>query len=707
MIKYSSFIIFYIIVIQNLVAETDLNGTVFHFHNKDPIDNVNVYIDSSSRGTSTDSNGKFTLQIFREDSVLVFEHVGFNKITKKIDQNKSDFSIYLMPKIISFSELDVLGQNETGAFNDFETKNMINDISVKDISFRIYEDIGDILMNEESVLIDETNRGSKTVSIRGARQEEMVFMYDGVPLHNDGRKSLDLSMFNIGGLEAIEVVKGSHEKAFGSSGTINFVPTIIYGNSISLFQRFGTYNTGSYSGAVSVGNQYMSFNVGENKAESRQFYENADNADIFRQSSNTYLNSGFKVFSNMELKLSHLNNESAYTDFYQSDSVASTFKVNTLKIENSNAKYGDFDFYVSDQIIKGNEHISNFETSRFDRQTLTGFQYRKILNNGYLNIAGNRSLIYAEWGTSADDVSLNRERFSFSTTMGLIQKKSHSGFEIKDFILSLSSNNVTDKTGNESELLKNEKWQDNGASFLFSAWDHLDNAIIYLYANLGSNFRIPGIYERYTHALRPSMLNGDSLLLENKRMQEFGLKINSLENQAKPNFCGSMSYFYYSYKNKIKTIQYSASPLQFPINDGDAFISGIELNAEVFTFKRNLGFRSIYSSYDYSDQFSFPMQPLSIIRNNILFESGFFRAKITFKKEGKRVLPTINSIGDIENNYLSEYRSIDIHASYVFNSKNYQASIAIFGQNLNNNAQVLEGISIFDKRVYISLGLEW
>ena len=236
MTKYLSFFIFHIIFIQKVFAELIIIGTVFHYQNKEPIENVNVYADSSI-GASTNNLGEFILQVMQDDSVLIFEHIGFKKVFQKIDHNERNIFVYLKPKIIALSELNVIGQNEKGNFSELETKNMMNNIAVKDVSFRTYEDIGDILMNEESVLVNESSRGEKTISIRGARQEEMVFMYDGVPLHNDGRKALDLSMFDVGGLEEVEVVKGSHERAFGASGTINFVPSIVYGNSFSFFQR--------------------------------------------------------------------------------------------------------------------------------------------------------------------------------------------------------------------------------------------------------------------------------------------------------------------------------------------------------------------------------------------------------------------------------------------------------------------------------------
>jgi hypothetical protein len=35
------------------------------------------------------------------------------------------------------------------------------------------------------------------------------------------------------------------------------------------------------------------------------------------------------------------------------------------------------------------------------------------------------------------------------------------------------------------------------------------------------------------------------------------------------------------------------------------------------------------------------------------------------------------------------------------------ASVAIFGQNLNDDSQTLDGVSIYDKRIYLSMGLEW
>ena len=232
-------------------------------------------------------------------------------------------------------------------------------------------------------------------------------------------------------------------------------------------------------------------------------------------------------------------------------------------------------------------------------------------------------------------------------------------------------------------------------------------ATIYLYANVGNSFRIPSISERYAHVLRPEIFSQDSLMVEYKIMKEVGIKLNSREAGSSPSFSGGMSYFQYGYTNKIKNIQYSGSPLQFPVNHGSAEISGVELNMELLTINELLSLRSIYSFYNYSDQLSFPMQPISISRNSISLNLGLLSAKLALKDEGGRGLTTVNSDGALVNNYLKEHGSVDVNISYKIKFRDFTTSIAIFGQNLNDDSQSLDGSSIYDKRVYLSVGVEW
>ncbi|MBE76604.1 MAG: hypothetical protein CMG41_02575 [Candidatus Marinimicrobia bacterium] len=698
----------FIISLSVLSAQQTLTGLVFDSSTSEALEGANVVSRPSGVGTSTGASGRFALEINQGDSVLVVEHIAFERSVVNIKNLSVEMRIGLSEKIISLSELDVIGETGRGEFSQLETKNMVSDITVSDISIRSYSDIGDVLLNEESVIVSESSTGAKTLSIRGARQEEMIYMYDGVKMQNGGRRSLDLSMFDVGGLETVEVLRGSHENASGSSGTINFVPKLSYGNGVSFYQRFGTYNTGSYYTGLSLGSSLISLDYSAGQSVSRQFYESSESADILRESTNQFISAGYRPGADTEIKLYQIKSGRMYNNHYNADSIGSTLMVNTLKIEHKSERLGQLELYVSEQKTAGEDDISQLKTDRDDGQVITGLSYKLPIESAYIELFLDRSTIAADWGTSLGDIALNRQHLSFSGVFGISQNKTRKGFEIKEFVVNINSNIIEDNGNNKSILLNNRSsWKESGATASVSAWDHLDVATIYLFANIGNNFRVPSINERYAHALRPQVFSQDSLVIEYKIMKEVGAKISSRDSQSSPRFSGSVSYFSYGYTDKIKTIQYSGSPLQFPVNFGSAEISGLELNMEVLTLSDMLSFRSIYSSYNYSDQLSFPMQPIAISRNSVGLNIGALSARVAMKNEGGRVLTTVSSSGRLTDNYLKEHQSLDVNISYKIKFRDLMFSIAIFGQNLNDDSQSLDGVSIYDKRLYLSMGIEW
>ena len=282
------------------LSQRTIEGFVFDGSTSEPIEGVNISVEGIEAGTSTDESGRFSLLIEGSEATLLVKHIAYKSTDFAIKKADNNVMIELTPEVISLTELDVFGDTDRGEFSQLETKNMVTDIKVDNISIRGYSDIGDVLLNEETVLVTESAAGTKKISVRGGRQEEM--MYDGVKMYNGGRQSLDLSMFDVGGLGAIELLRGSHEKASGSSGTVNFVPELSYKTSASFYQRFGTYNTGSYHTGFSLGNSFISLDLGSGEGKSRQFYENADEADILRDNSSRYISVGYKPLPVTELK---------------------------------------------------------------------------------------------------------------------------------------------------------------------------------------------------------------------------------------------------------------------------------------------------------------------------------------------------------------------------------------------------------------------
>ena len=73
----------------------------------------------------------------------------------------------------------------------------------------------------------------KTLSIRGSASNELAIFYDGVRINRMGGPMVDLSVFPTSSFKGIEILKGSHESAMPSSGSINLIPYINYFNKFS------------------------------------------------------------------------------------------------------------------------------------------------------------------------------------------------------------------------------------------------------------------------------------------------------------------------------------------------------------------------------------------------------------------------------------------------------------------------------------------
>ena len=690
------------------LSQRTIEGFVFDSSTGDPIEGVNILVEGVGAGTSTDERGRFSLLIEVPEITLFVKHIAYESTDFAIKKTDSDVRIGLTPEVISLTELDVFGDTDRGEFSQLQTKNMVTDIKVDNISIRGYSDIGDVLLNEEAIFITESNTGTKKISIRGGRQEEMVYMYDGVKMYNGGRQSLDLSMFDLGGLGAIEILRGSRENVSGSSGTVNFVPELSYKTSASFYQRFGTYNTGSYHTGFSLGNSSIALNVGRDSGQSKQFYENADEADIQRDKSSQYISMGYRPVPNTELKYYEVKTGRIYNNYYSGDSIGSELLLYALKIGHDTRSFGEVDFYVSSQRKTGEDAIEGLKTDRDDIHMITGLNYRLPMKNGYIKVFLDRAVTSADWTTSLGDISIERETVSLSGAFGLSHNKKGKGFELKDIIVSINSNIIDENEGSKSNILDPISFiKETGATAGVSAWDHLDNTIIYLFFNIGNSFRVPSISERYAHALRPASFQVDSLVTEYKVMSEAGVKLSSKNNESTPSYFGAISYFSYSYTNKIKNIQYSGTPLHFPMNYGSADISGIDLNLQIFNAKKWLGYKAAYSLYSFSDQLSFPMYPTNIVRHSVLLKFRNLSLRIGQKSEGSRTLVTIGENNFPKNNTIKEYRSFDANISFKMKLNDYLFSFGVFGQNLNDKSQTLDGISIFDKRIFMSIGCEW
>ncbi len=92
-----------------------ITGLVFNDETKEPISYVNIRIAGTSRGTSSNLEGKFTLTVQNSKTKLILTVVGFKRKELEVKDFKNEVKIGLTPEPIQFMEI-VVGTEEDPAY---------------------------------------------------------------------------------------------------------------------------------------------------------------------------------------------------------------------------------------------------------------------------------------------------------------------------------------------------------------------------------------------------------------------------------------------------------------------------------------------------------------------------------------------------------------------------------------------------------------
>ena len=316
--KYLLIILFFSTI---LISKTKpIQGTVFD-EKGDHLFNVNVVSKPSNTGTQSDDKGEFIFEIPIGDRQIILDHIGYEQETLDAILFKNGTSVTLMPKVLELKPLDVTGAGRE-QFSPFETKNSVIILDTEELAVRGFVDIGDALFSEQSIVMNETMNGQKSISVRASAPEEMIYLYDGIRINTLGDPLLDLSIFSASGFSGIELVKGGHEKALSSSGTINFIPKLTYGSSASFTQQFGTYNYGGFDGFGSIGSSLVSLNGGIGEGQFSQIYVDTEKPEITTSHQRQFGHLGIKNGHNLEFRFMGFKNGKQFQNDRTGNSVS-------------------------------------------------------------------------------------------------------------------------------------------------------------------------------------------------------------------------------------------------------------------------------------------------------------------------------------------------------------------------------------------------
>ena len=715
-----------------------IEGTVIDSISHQGISSVNVFLKGTTVGTTTGESGSFKLIIvdLKPQTEVVFQHIAYEVRSISITDLKDLEKVFLSKKSIQLREVQV--EAERRVYNYMQDiTNIISVIPARTFESKGFVDVADILVTDQSTLIDESLSGRKTVSIRGANQDEVLVLYDGIRINNNFDNIFDLSLIDLSGLQQIDIIKGGNVAAFGSFGSsavINFIPKSKQDYLVRFRQRIGTYNSGDWS--LNLYKDLFGIKIfsamKEAAATQRYLGNEQSETDIIHGSSSKTLNISYGFGRRTAgtqkhiLRANYLQSNRDYDNQNTLEELSTSHEIMSIKYVANLNKIGETNILVSDQT--GSEShswkavYSDMARQIDDNTIQVSVEHVIRLNNINFFLAYQRENSNMDYqdkmikeiseSSERDAYAFRRVRNGYSSAVKFINPEISYPFDFDNIQFSFSHEQIKDRQSSYSDPgtfdIINSDWHESSYMLSTSFLGFPENILLSAHFNYGSSFRIPTLYQQIISALYQFNNDlGNKLLMEYKRNLEIGFAISDNQAKATTHYEVTSVIFHNSYRNKFQTIQLSGSPLTFLDNRADASILGFETAASTSFLQKLFIFNISFSRYLISEKAAFPFKTDKKLTTSISLNYRGFNMELMWYSEAQRVGWVYVPSGNIQELSLPEFSNIDLHIKKSFEFWRCKCFSSFSGRNLLNKQLVLEGIAIRDRRLYFTVGIEF
>jgi len=261
-IKYIFQILTFLFVSGTLMSQTVIKGTVVDAGTGNPVALAAV-MTSSSAGTVTGPDGKFSLTIQPTDKIIInVSCLGYKSESREINpDSESEINLIfeLQAAYLSSDEITVTALRSEAVIRSVPAR--VSILNRNSISLIPALSTDEILYTIPGLNINRSfgiYSHKSTVTMRGLsgnEQGRVLVLINGVPVNKSDGGSVNWNLINPDIIERIEVVKGPGSSLYGGNamgGAINIItgkPMDRFSGKLSL--GYGTYNTPSASLSLS------------------------------------------------------------------------------------------------------------------------------------------------------------------------------------------------------------------------------------------------------------------------------------------------------------------------------------------------------------------------------------------------------------------------------------------------------------------------
>tara|TARA_B110000259_G_scaffold6940_1_gene7641 strand:- start:2041 stop:4641 length:2601 start_codon:yes stop_codon:yes gene_type:complete len=218
-------------ITATVLGQTKITGTIVDETNQ-PLPGASVLVKGSSNGTSTDFNGKFTLDAVSNSGVIVVSFIGYYSKQISFSSAKTNLgTINLNKDENSLDEVVIIGKGVIDLAGGRKTPVAVSTIKGAEIQKKIgAQDVTMTLVNTPSVYVagQAGGFGDSRIAVRGFSQDNTAYLLNGQPIN--GMEDGKMYWSNWSGISdiasAVQIQRGLGASKLAISsvgGTTNFV----------------------------------------------------------------------------------------------------------------------------------------------------------------------------------------------------------------------------------------------------------------------------------------------------------------------------------------------------------------------------------------------------------------------------------------------------------------------------------------------------
>ncbi len=684
-----------------------------------PVNNVNIMIRDTEFGATSDEQGYFELNVtgFKDNHDIIFSHVGYEKLVISIGKCKRLETILMIPADIKFDKIQIEGKAKSEYTQTIN--NEITILSEQEFNSGGYLDAADLIVTKNSVMIDETLSGRKTISVRGANPEETLILYDGIKINSSFNNIFDLSLLNPATLSQVDIIKGGNLATFdgiGSAAVINFIPKLEQDYLLRFHQRFGSYNSGDWG--ANFYKKLWNFKIFGSIAEgaSSLYYAGTDTIEetIDRTNSNITINTKYDfnlLGTKNYLKGNYIKSGRNYYNEAYRDTIEKKQDLITVKYGGNFYDKGELTLAYSTN-LETEDHqfgLTGFQNVENDN-TLYQFEYILPIKSAEVFAGFKRDEIRSELDEFFSFINnktteLTRASNDLSAGFRVHNEERNPLFDVKSIGVNYSFKMIRDE--GDSSFAINDQFEHNKSSYMVSSVFGGETEYFYFntHVNYSSDFRLPTPYQMLLSQHYQSDIDTDRpMLLESKRNTEIGVEVHGKSTRF--NWLFSGIFFSNRYSNKYREIQLSRSPVVFLDNYKDAEISGIEGRLQAGAFENRIQLGVNYNHNLIDDKSAFPFKLTSKFSGDLSLNRKYLSTRIVWFNESQRTGIIYYPNEGLKEIQLDEFANLDVHVRGNIDIWRTNLFCAFSARNLLGGELIKEGIAIRDRRFYLTVGIE-